>query len=135
MNGARCFLCSTAFGSLFCHAASRKDIALFTDKQRGMLATDSISLASIESKRGNTSPPFVGKARLRMEVENLQPSLFNRNHHGLGSIFYAQAVENFLDVAFHGVLAEVEPGGDFATGETLGNKAQDDELLRTEPIW
>ena len=61
-----------------------------------------------------------------------QPALLYGDHYGFGTILDAEAMEDFLDVAFDRVLAEVELGGDFAAGEALGDEAQDDELLRAE---
>lgn len=69
-----------------------------------------------------------------MRINDLQPSLFDCDHDGFGTVFDVQAVEDFLDVALDSVFAEVELGGDLAAGKPLGNEAQDDELLGAEQV-
>ena len=44
-------------------------------------------------------------------MTKLKPAMFDGNHHGLGAIFHAEAVQNFLHIPLDCVLTEIELRG------------------------
>src|SRR5947209_9564250 len=85
--------------------------------------------------RGGVDGPYLRPSCSRMEggkKEESEPTLFHSNHHGLGAIFYTQAMQNFLHVTLDGIFTQIELGSDLAARKSLGDQAQDHDLLRTE---